>query len=647
MNVTRRSFITLAGLGGMLGLAACSGDSGKADQPKDSGVDLTEFKDLELGTKKWSYDEENDCYYRLGLQYCVSPEAGSYESLAIFVPGPYFKGEKHGDTYTCEIDTEAKVGKFTPESAPIVMPINSARLSAQACPSAYSYDGLDTYLGQGLVYVYAGFRGRTSGYVSDSGKQFAGGAPWPVVDLKAAVRYVRYNDEFIPGNTKHIFLFGYGAGGGVSECMGALGDCGLFTPYLNQIGAAMHDAEGDSISDAVYGSASWCPIMSYDAIDSSYEWMMGQFYSEGTRADGTWTKELSTDLANSYGEYLNGLGLVDEDDNALTLEAVQDGAYLSGTYYDYILGEIATAAETFFSSTTFPYTYTPGHLVDSSFPGDPNLNEESAVEIDVMTGATEDTEETTESDATTTDTTSTDDASEDASSSDTTGDSADGTTTEGVTLVQSTVYDSAESYVSAINGSSRWLTYSPSSGDVTITSLWDFVTHCRPAEKGVCAFDALDRSTTSNQLFGVEDASSLHFDETIAQLLSDNTDKYAALDGWDESYVSDWAEDIVTLDSLETDMESRVNAMNPLYGVCEQYAGYGSCTVAPYWRINSGLFQTATALTTEANVAISLKRYDGVKDVSFTPVWGKGFELAEVEGDAQDNFVSWVVDCCS
>ena len=347
MDMSRRGFLALAGAASAMGLAACRGD-GKSDKPEDVKVNLGEYKKLEIDDSAWNYDETNDCYYQLGLPYCTDPAAGSYESLAVFVPGAYFKGEKSGDTYRCKIAPDARVGSFTPETAPVVMPINSARLSAQGCPTAYSYDGLGTYLKKGLVYVYAGFRGRSGGYVSDSSEQYSGGAPWPVVDLKAAVRYLRYNGKSLPCDAKRIFVFGYGAGGGVSACLGALGDCGIFTPYLSKIGAAMHDADGKSISDRVFGSASWCPITSYDAADSGYEWMMGQFANDGARADGQWTKALSCDLATAYGKLVNELGLTGADDKALKLEPVQDGSYLSGTYYDYMLQTIEGPAEKFF-----------------------------------------------------------------------------------------------------------------------------------------------------------------------------------------------------------------------------------------------------------------------------------------------------------
>lgn len=665
MSMSRRGFLTLAAASAA-GLAACA-KPGESNKPEDNKVDLGEFKDLELDDSKWMYDDANDCYYQLGLPYCTKPAAGNYEALAIFVPGKYFKGEKNGSTWSCKVNAKGKVGSFTASTAPVVMPVNSARLSSEGCPTAYSYDGLRTYLSRGLVYVYAGFRGRSGGYVSDSEEQYSGGAPWPVVDLKAAVRFLRYNRSHLPINPKRVFVFGLGAGGGVAACMGALGDSGVFSPYLSKIGAATHDSDGHSISDAVYGSASWCPETSFDAADSGYEWMMGQFATDDTRKDGSWKKLLSDDLAGAFGKYVNKLGLTNTNGDALKLESVQDGSYLAGTYYDHLLKQIEASAEKFFSTTSFPYTLTPGRVVDTVFPGDPNLDTDSAVEIDTVTGEAVDASAAAatgapatgapagEKDGAAGSGSSSDGASSAAAGAD--GGSGDAgsatgaatgaaTSASGVSVVQSTVYDSAESYVSALNNGERWITYSPSAGGVSITSLWDFVTHCRSNVRGVCAFDALDRSTIVNQLFGVDDDSSLHFDQTTADLLKDNASRYAERSGFDDDLPDDWQKDVAKLDSLKTDMASRVDAMNPLYGLCGHYAGFGSCEVAPYWRVNTGLFQTATSLTTDVNLVLALAAYDGVEDVQFNPVWGRGFELAESSGDAQANFAKWVVSCC-
>ena len=214
------------------------------------------------------------------------------------------------------------------------------------------------------------------------------------------------------------------------------------------------------------------------------------------------------------------------------------------------------------------------------------------------------------------------------------------------TKVQSVVYGSAEEYVAALNGDSRWLTYNQSRGTVRISSVGDFVTHLKKPTKKVCAFDATDRSSYSNQLFGINDASSLHYSQQISELLAANQDTYATGSGWDAAYVTDWSGDLVRKDSLDNDMATRVKMFNPLFYLSGAYDGYGKATVAPHWRINSGLFQTDTSLCSEANLALALSHYDGVKDVAFTPVWGQGHVLAERTGTAQDNLIAWVEECC-
>ncbi|MGA2489597.1 MAG: hypothetical protein ABSF99_05340 [Anaerolineales bacterium] len=69
----------------------------------------------------------------------------------------------------------------------------------------------------------------------------------------------------------------------------------------------------------------WCPITSLDYADEAYEWNMGQFVSTGTRAATIWTSALSKDLATAYAEYVNKLGLKDQNGNVLTLAESANG----------------------------------------------------------------------------------------------------------------------------------------------------------------------------------------------------------------------------------------------------------------------------------------------------------------------------------
>ena len=340
MGCTRREFLALASMGTAVGIAGCTpsrpADPAPSDDPvtPDPSVDLSEFESLALDTGAWRYDEENDVYYQLGLTYCKSPATTTYESLAIFVPGAYFTAEKNGSTYSCTVNKKAVVGNFTPSTAPILMPINTGTIAAQASPTAYAYDGLAPYMEAGCIYVYAGFRGRSAGYdsASGTGELYPGGSPWPVVDLKAAIRYLRYNAAALPCDTERVFVFGFGAGGGVSAVLGASGDATLFEPYLSSIGAVTHDAKGESISDAIAGSASWCPVTSFDTAGAAYEWCQGQYSDEATRAKGTWTRQLSRELASAYGAWVNEMDLRDADDAQLTLDETEAGVYAMGSY---------------------------------------------------------------------------------------------------------------------------------------------------------------------------------------------------------------------------------------------------------------------------------------------------------------------------
>ena len=655
MGFTRREFLALASAGAAVGLAGCAPtqqpQQPPAEDPEspDPSVDLAEFESLALDPSAWRYDEDNDVYYQLGLRYCLSPATETYESLAIFVPGAYFTAEENGPTYTCTVNEKAVVGGFTASTAPVLMPINTGTLAAQASPTSYAFDGLGPYMDAGCIYVYAGFRGRSAGYDTASGSDelFPGGSPWPVVDLKAAVRYLRYNDAALPCDTGRVFVFGFGAGGGLSAVLGASGDAAPFEPYLDSIGAITHDAEGKAVSDAIAGSASWCPVTSFDVADAAYEWGQGQYADDATRAEGTWTRLLSQDLAGAYGAWVNEMDLRDADDAQLTLDETETGVYSMGSYANALMAGIDEAATHFVQNTAFPYAYTPQRLEDPTFPGDPNLvatREADAVEAPAPSGATADGTGQEQVGDAVNDAAVAADATSDADDAAT--DSAQ-TTLSGVAQVQSTIYDSAQSYFAALNAGGWWINYNHRTMSVSVSSLRDFVVNLRPAALAASPFDQPDRSSRTNQLFGIGEESTMHFDAIAGSLVQDNLDAYEACEDWVEGLDLDWEEDLEKVDSLETDMATRVALMNPLFWLSGHYEGYGQASVAPHWRVNEGLFDTEAPLATASNIVYALRKYDGVTDIAHTPVWGQGHVLAERSGSATANLISWVTACCS
>ena len=692
MGWTRREFLAMASAGAVMGLGACTGATttgggGDAGGSSDSGNASTasepaasEFESLRIDDSKWLYDEANDIYYQLGLTYCLKPATESYESLAVFVPGGFLTGEKKDDgTYTCTVNAKGIVGNFTPSTAPILMPINTGTVSPQSSPTSYTGTGLAPFIQAGCIYVYPGFRGRSSGYdtSSKSDDLYPGGAPWPVVDLKAAIRYLRYNSESLPCDTSRVFVFGFSAGGGLGAVLGASGGSALFTPYLESIGAVTVAADGGAVSDAICGAATWCPITSFDTADAAYEWAAGQYSTSGSRSEGAWGHQLSQDLATAYGEYVNQMDLRDGNDAQYTLDESEGSAYGLGSYATALLDLLNESAANFVQDTAFPYTYTPQHLDDPSFPGDPNLAASRASSQVITTQplvqpqgqadqqAPDDGSGTTDDGSTTAgaaDATTTGDATADAaateSSTDTGADatatadaSADATATTvstpitGTAQVQSTIYATVQDYFSALNEDHWWINYNLRRQTVAISSLRDFSLHLRPAEASVSPYDTPKRGSKINQLFGVGEESTLHFDSYVSELVDKNVDTYASLTGWDETFEDAWSGDMAKKDDQGNAVPARVLMMSPLYYLSGHYAGYGQATVAPYWRINEGAFDTSAPICMSANLAMALRHYDGVSSVTYTSVWGQGHVLAERSGRASQNLLSWVVSC--
>lgn len=559
---------------------------------------------LHVDNAKWNYDETNDIYYQIGLVYCAKPQATEYESLAVYVPGAYMQGVKNPDgTYTCQINPKAKVGNYTAATAPVVMPVNTGGYAAQKAPSSYDGTGLSTYLSQGFVYVYAGCRGRSNGTNPD-GTAYDGGAPWGVTDLKAAVRYLRYNDSLIPGNKNRIFTFGHSGGGAQSALMGATGDSEMYMPYLSSIGALMKDRQGKPLSDAVDGAMCWCPITNLTQADLSYEWMMGQFSSEGTRACGTWTRSLSRDMARAYADSLNRMGLRDEQGNVLTLTQSESGIYMAGPYYDYLKTTIETSLNNFLKDNQFPLTTGQNDFhVDGAFPGQ---GVQTGAPVGMLPGG------------------------------------PTGLVGGGKDEVHT--YNSAKEYIDALNGNNPWITYDEKTNTATISSVEAFVEHMKQATKSVGAFDDLQKAQAENLLFGNGQNDALHFEGNMTYFMEKRQNTYKNYRDYDDSIRQAYEGDMNNVDALHVDTLTRQLMYDPMTFILVPAGEKKPSTLAKHWRIHTGISQGDTALTTEVNLALALKQRKDVEDVDFATVWEKKHTMAERTGSSAENFIQWVKD---
>ena len=570
----------------------------------------------QIDNTKWQYNEEDSVYYQLGIRYCENPADTEYEQLAVIVPAAYMEATENGDgTYTCTLNSNAEINGYTAETAPIVFPVNTPGYSAQSPMTEYS--SVSDYTNAGFIYVHAGCRGRDAG------------APAGVTDLKAAIRYIRYNDGNIAGDMDCIFTFGMSGGGAQSALLGVTGDSDLYNDYLEVIGAV------EGVSDAVLGSQSWCPITSLDSADEAYEWMMG------TTRSGLSDEEQSISdlLTKAYAKYINGLGLTDKNGNELTLEAGEDGRYQSGTYYEYMVSVIEESLNNFLADTQFPYDSdagSQGHQAgmgpdggaggpDGGHGGNggrsdgnkPDGNFEGGMP-DKPDGSSDGEAQAQKEGGEDVDFSAIDDISRNESSS---GISVSGT------------FETAQDYIDALNANGTWVTYDENTNTAKITSISDFAEAVKTASKGIAAFDQLDGSQGENTLFGYGDGSGAHFDSALASILSEIG----------SSYASDYEEDLNKEDAVGHTVDYRVNMYSPLYYLMSGSEGYQTSNVAKYFRINTGLWQSDTAVNTEANLALALQNYGSDVDYSF--VWGQGHTMAERSGDSTSNFINWINEC--
>ncbi|MER6348656.1 subtype B tannase [Streptomyces sp. NPDC001595] len=219
--------------------------------------------------------------FHKALTYVARPVDAAHQSLNISVPVEI--DGKPVDASRAPILLANQVGGYMPSST-----ANATGVGRGTNPQLA--------LASGYVVVEPGARGRT---LVDADGVHYGVAPAAIVDLKAAVRYLRHNEGRVPGDTGRIVATGVSAGGALTALLGASGDSHRYDAHLAELGAA--DA-----GDAVFAAAPYCPIIDLEHADMAYEWCWGANpLASGAQVD----QELSKELRAGFAEYQASLKL--------------------------------------------------------------------------------------------------------------------------------------------------------------------------------------------------------------------------------------------------------------------------------------------------------------------------------------------------
>ena len=271
-----------------------------------------------------------------GISYMEHPQAPKLQVLNIYIP------EK-------TIYEEGKLPIFMPNTVGGYMP------GPADTPKVWENgegNSVVKALQRGYMVAAPGLRGR--GMKNEAGENI-GVAPADICDYKAAVRYLRYNKESIPGDTEKIISNGTSAGGAMSALLGTTGNHPDYEPYLMEMGAAKE-------RDDIFYPSCYCPIINLEHADMAYEW---KFYGlwdcyqgkyippEHTGEEGKWVpvvrqmteeqKGISEELKQQFPDYVESLNLKNAKGEPLQIS--EQGGTLQELLCSYILDSAGAAKE--------------------------------------------------------------------------------------------------------------------------------------------------------------------------------------------------------------------------------------------------------------------------------------------------------------
>ncbi|MCD7861977.1 MAG: alpha/beta hydrolase [Lachnospiraceae bacterium] len=260
--------------------------------------------------------QNTDVLYRLyaDIPYVERPNAPELQVMNLYVP------EVEKDAPKMPVFIYQETGGMGQAAAPVL--------------GKEHHGIIGRALAEGYIVACPGARGRDT--VVDGVYVGRGDLPMTIIDLKAAVRWLRRHQDEFPADTDKIFFDGTSSGGGMATLMGATGNSPKYEPYLDEIGAAK---ERDDIFCAVVNS----PITDFAHIDLAYEWLFSADRVPGLYEGNEKDADVSRRMAKAFEEYVNQLHLTDPESGNLLGFADID------TYSPYLLKKLSEAATKYLS----------------------------------------------------------------------------------------------------------------------------------------------------------------------------------------------------------------------------------------------------------------------------------------------------------
>ena len=556
---------------------------------------LNRSMDLSECADDWFYDESYECWCLEDILYTEKTTTPAFQRLSIFVPRPYLTGSG-------QRNPTGRSGAYTAETAPVIFENNAAGymqmphtwLGGPRCEA-------EKYLKRGMVYVTCGCRGRDS---RDSNGHLCGQAPWTLIDLKTAIRFLRHNAGCLPGDWNRIISVGFSAGGAMSALLGVSGNSPLFDAYLKANGAFLDE------SDSVYASQIYCPVTDLEHADMAYEWQFAADHESEPGPTGPGGKmsgfqlALSEVLRERYIHYLNGLKLKDPETETM-LGLNEDG---EGSAYDYLVSLLEKAATKHLrkmeaGALNLPYSaedYISGNYLRTvrELPFGKNKKEDADRHYAGSEGSLPDD-----------------------------GRPKDPPLSLGEMLLRppkGTPYHGIVFPTREVPGTDKrnWLSWDGEKAH--IRSLEDYTLQHRRRQKPCTAFDALDMSSAENGEFGTPVRSVSHFSTDVLEAVSSLKNRFP-----------EEVENALAQAVSDEDLAQKLLLMNPVL-LLDREDG----EKARFFRIRTGASDADTSLMVSAVLALKLQKCGYTTDYAL--VWDQPHCEADYPGEVCD----WIVEIC-